>query len=258
MSLLCSSSGISASRIACAPAPPPGHWRARGTVGDDDFLHALLVQVARHQGDGFASADQQRLAALQVAEDLSRQADRGESHRHRVLADGGVGPYGLGRAEGGLEQPPEQRADTAGLAGDCVGRLHLPENLRLAQHQRVEPGGDAHHVTHGLVVDVHIGAGLEFVEAEAVIVGQPGQYRVGFQLILLQIELAAIAGRKDRGLAGGRDATQLAQGLDHLIRREGYALADVHRSGLVIDTKREESHAEPLIGKRSAQFSYFV
>ena len=43
------------------------------------------------------------------------------------------------------------------------------------------------------------------------------------------------------------DATQLAQGLDHLIRREGYALADVHRSGLVIDAKREESHAESLI-----------
>ncbi len=76
-----------------------------GTVGDDDFLHALLVQVARHQSDGFASADQQRLAALQVAEDLPRQADRGEGHRHRVLADGGVGPHGLGRAEGGLEQP---------------------------------------------------------------------------------------------------------------------------------------------------------
>ncbi len=216
------------------------------------------MQVARHQGDGFASADQQRLAALQVAEDLSRQADRGESHRHRVLADGGVGPYGLGRAEGGLEQPPEQRADAASLARDGVGRLHLSKDLRLAQHQRIEPGGDTHHMTHGLVVDVHVGAGLELVEAEAVIVGQPGQHGIGFDLILLQVQFTAIAGRENRRLTRWRDATQLAQGLDHLIRREGYALADVHRSGLVIDTKREESHAEPLIGKRSAQFSYFV
>ncbi len=113
-------------------------------------------------------------------------------------------------------------------------------------------------MTHGLVVDVHIGAGLELVEAEAVIVGQPGQYGIGFDLILLQVQFTAIAGRENRRLTRWRDTTQLAQGLDHLIRREGYALADVHRSGLVIDTKREESHAEPLIGKRSAQFSYFV
>ncbi len=84
-----------------------GTGALEGTVGDDDLLHALLVQVARHQGDGFAGADQQRLAALQVAEDLPRQADRGEGHGHRVLADGRVGPHGLGRAEGGLEQSPE-------------------------------------------------------------------------------------------------------------------------------------------------------
>jgi hypothetical protein len=79
------------------------------------------------------------LAALQVAENLLGQADRGKRHGHRVFADGGVGAHLLGGAEGGLEQAPEQRADGAGLAGHGVGRFHLAENLRFAQHQRVEP-----------------------------------------------------------------------------------------------------------------------
>ncbi|MNF51292.1 hypothetical protein D3C84_326100 [compost metagenome] len=50
------------------------------TVGNHDTLDALLMQVARDQGDGFAGTDQQRLAAGQVAEDLLGQADRGKRH----------------------------------------------------------------------------------------------------------------------------------------------------------------------------------
>ncbi len=102
-------------------------------------------------------------------------------------------------------------------------------------------------MAHGLIVDMHIGACLELVEAETVIIGQPGEHGIGLDLILLQIQLAAIAGREDRRFAGRSDAAQLPQSLDHLVGREGYALADVHRSGLVINAKREESHAESLI-----------
>lgn len=52
----------------------------QGPVGNDDTLDALIVQMARHQADGLAGADQQRLAAMQVGEDLFGQADRGEGH----------------------------------------------------------------------------------------------------------------------------------------------------------------------------------
>ncbi len=217
------------------------------TVGDDDPLNALLVQVTRDQGDGFASADQQCLTALQITENLPSQADCGKRYGNRVFADRGIGTHGLCRTEGRLEQPTKQRADAAGLPCDGIGRLHLTKNLRLAQYQRIQPGGDPHHVAHGLIVDMHIGARLEFIEAESVIAGQPSEYGFGLDLILLQIQLATIAGGEDRRFAGGRHAAQLPQGLDHLVGREGYALADVHRSGLVINAKREESHAESLI-----------
>ena len=107
----------------------------QGAVGHDDTPHALLMQVAGDQGDGFAGTDQQGLATAQVAEDLLGQADRGKRHRYRVFTDGGVGTHLLGSAEGGLEQAPEQRADGAGLARHGVGGLHLAEDLRLAEHQ---------------------------------------------------------------------------------------------------------------------------
>ena len=47
-------------------------------------------------------------------------------------------------------------------------------------------------------------------------------------------------------------------GLDHLLGRERHSLAHVHRCGLVINAKRDESHAGSLIRKRSARFSYFA
>jgi hypothetical protein len=121
--------------------------------------------MAGDQRDGLAGADQQGLAALQVAENLFGQADGGKRHGHRVFADGGVGTHLLGGVERRLEQSPQQRADGAGLARHGVGRFHLAEDLRFAQHQRVEPGGDAHHVTNCRIIFVHIGARAQLIEA---------------------------------------------------------------------------------------------
>ena len=81
----------------------------QGTVGDDDTLHAEVVQVTGDQGDGLTGTDQQGLAALQVAENLFGQADGGKCHGHRVFPDGRVGAHLLGGIERGLEQAPQQR-----------------------------------------------------------------------------------------------------------------------------------------------------
>ena len=198
------------------------------TVGHDDAFHAELVQVAGDQGDGLAGTDQQRLAALQVAENLFRQADRGKRHGHRVLADGGVGAHLLGGIERRLEQAPEQRADGAGLAGHGVGRFHLAENLRFAQHQRIEPRGDPHHVTNCRIIFVHISARAQLIEAQMVIIGQPAQHDVSRKVILFYIKLAAIAGGEDRSFAAVGESAELLQGLHQLLRGKGHALADVY------------------------------
>ncbi|MNX54473.1 hypothetical protein D3C86_852040 [compost metagenome] len=165
---------------------------------------------------------------MQVAENLLGQAHRGKRHRHRVLADGRVGAHLLGRIERGLEQPPEQRPDGAGLAGHGIGRLHLAENLRFAQHQRVEPGSDPHHVTNCRIIFMHIGAFAQLVVAQMMIFGQPAQHDVRRQVILFYIEFTAIAGGEDRSFAAVGESAELLQGLNQLLRGKSHALADVY------------------------------
>ncbi|MCY1411063.1 hypothetical protein D9M71_264450 [compost metagenome] len=218
----------------------------QGAVGDHDALHPLLMQVAGDQGDSFTGADQQCLAAVQVGEDLPGQADSGKCHGNRVLADGGVGTHRLGGTEGGLEQATEQRADGTGLTRHGVGGLHLAKDLRLAEDHGIQPGCDAHHVTDGCIVLIHVGTGTQFFQAQVVIAGQPGEHFIGAGVVLLQIQLAAIAGGENGRLAAGRDTAQLLQGLHQLLRSEGHTFADVHRSGLVVDTKSNEGHAGSL------------
>lgn len=224
----------------------------QGAVGNDDALDALVMQVAGDQADGLAGTDQQRLAAVQVGEDLLGQAHGSEGHGHRVFTDGGIGAHRLGGAEGGLEQAPEQWPDGAGLTRHGVGGLELAENLRLAQHHRVKPAGDAHHVPNRVLLAVHVGAGAQFVDTQAMIVGQPLQHFIAAQLILLQVQLAAVAGREDRCLAAGCQPTQLLQRLDQLLRGESNALAHLYRGGLVVDTEGDKGHAGSLRGNTGA------
>ncbi|MNG89244.1 hypothetical protein D3C79_481020 [compost metagenome] len=219
----------------------------KGTVGHDDAAHALLMQVAGDQGDGFAGTDQQGLAAAQVAEDLLGQADRGKRHRHRVFADGSVGAHLLGGTESGLEQAPEQWADGASLTRHGVGGLHLAEDLRLAEHQRVQAGGHPHHVLHRLVLFVHVGAGAQLVQAEAVVVGEPLQHDIGGQVVLLDIELATVAGRQNRRFAAGCQSAELLQGVYQLLWGKRHALAYVYRGSLMVDTKCKKGHARSLV-----------
>ncbi|MNZ40518.1 hypothetical protein D3C78_580400 [compost metagenome] len=223
----------------------------QGAVGHDDAAHPLLVQVAGDQGNGFTGADQQRLATTQVTEDLLGQAHRGKGYRHRVFADGGVGAYLLGGTEGGLEKPPEQWADGPGFAGHGIGRLHLPEDLRLAEHQRVKPGGHPHHVPHGIVIFMDVGAGAQFIQAQLMIFGQPAQDTLCAQVVLLYIKLAAVAGRKDRGFAAGGQSAELLQGVHQLLRGKRHALAYVYRGSLMVDTEGKKGHARSLIMTRS-------
>ena len=41
------------------------------------------------------------------------------------------------------------------------GLLHLAEDLRLAEHQRIQPGGDAEQVPHGVGVVVPVQVGMQ-------------------------------------------------------------------------------------------------
>jgi len=84
-----------------------------------------------------------------------------------------------------------------------------------------------------------------------VIIGQPAQYAVRRQVILFDVQFAAIAGRKDRSFAAGGQSTQLLQGFDQLLGRKRHALAYVYRGSLMVDTEGKKGHSRSLIVTRS-------
>ena len=123
--------------------------RARGvrfatrTRAEPGVAHRLEREL-----DHVAGADQQRHLVLEALEDLAREVDGDARHRDRTLGDAGLVPHALRRREGVRIEPRQDRAAGAARDGDAVGVLHLTEDLRLADHHRVDRARDAEQVAH--------------------------------------------------------------------------------------------------------------
>jgi hypothetical protein len=172
-----------------------------GAVGDDDMADAVADEVAQRQLDGLAGADDQRGQGLQVTEDLPRERHRREGHGNGAGADGGRCADVLRRGKGVLKQPFQRQAQGAGGMRMLVGALHLPEDLRLAEHHGVEAAGDTKGVQHRLVVVMSVQVGLEFVALDSVESAKPVQHALLTVAALLpEVDLRPVAGGEDRGL----------------------------------------------------------
>ena len=82
----------------------------------------------------------------------------------RPIAVSRAGP--LADAQGVAEQQVERRAHAALVLGDLPRRAHLAEDLALAEHRRVEPGGDLEQVLGGGVVVLAVEVRVQLVGAQ--------------------------------------------------------------------------------------------
>ena len=112
-------------------------------VGDHHVADAVAEQMARRQLAHLAGADQHRGLVLETVEDRARQLDRRRADRHRAAGDAGLGAHPLGDRERLVEPAVQHRAGGADAGGAGVELLQLAEDLRLADHHRVEARGDA-------------------------------------------------------------------------------------------------------------------
>ena len=218
-----------------------------GAVGDDHTADALLLQVAGGELDGLAGAHQQGGVATEVGKELARQGDGGEGHRHRRGADGGVGAYLLGDAEGVLVEAVEDGPQGARLAGAPVRFLHLAEDLRLPQDHGIQPRGHPQQVTYRRLVRVDVHVRLDLALVQPMVVGEPAADGGGVLQLAGAIEFGAVAGGEDGGLVHRRLGDQVAQRLGDALRREGDPLTDFHRCGLVVDAEGEKAHASSRV-----------
>ena len=85
-----------------------------------------------------SGAHHQHASALQPAEDLARQRHRGVAHRHGAFAERGLAAHALADAERPVKQPAQHRPGALALGRHLERVLHLAQDLRLADDQRVE------------------------------------------------------------------------------------------------------------------------
>ena len=111
-----------------------------------------MPKVARGELAHLPGAEEQRPSTAEAAELPRGEIHRRRSDRFRHLREPCLRPYPLPRAQGVFEETVQERPGRAGGQGSLVGEAHLPEDLRLPRHERVEPGGDPEEVLDGLFV----------------------------------------------------------------------------------------------------------
>ena len=121
-------------------------------AGDHDLADALRAQMLRRQRADFAGADDEHAAALESPEDLPRQRHRRKADRDRAFAERRLAADALADAEGPVKQLAQHRPGAAPTGGGLERVLHLPEDLRLADDERVETRGDAEQMLRGRLV----------------------------------------------------------------------------------------------------------
>ena len=100
----------------------------------------------------------------------------------------------------------ELRSVPAAARG-LIGIFHLAENLRLAEHHRIQSGGDAEQMPHRRVLCMRVQKFIQAALVQPMMVEQPA-LRDGFGACFdFHVQLGAVAGGNDQrfihtGLAG--------------------------------------------------------
>ena len=142
-------------------------------VRDRHRTDAGIAQVLRDQFDRVAGAEQQRRVLRQVGEDLLRERHRGVRDRHRIAADVGIGAHLLRDVQRHLRQQVQFRTERAGFARGVARVLHLAEDLRLAEHLRIETRRDAHQVPGGVAIPMRVRGFANVGRRDVAIARQP-------------------------------------------------------------------------------------
>src|SRR3569623_2041648 len=135
-------------------------------------------------------------------------------------------------------------APSARVACELVGILHLAQDLRLAQHHRVQPRGDAEHVSHCRVLVMPVEELVQLARGQAVVAVEPRLRRLFGTFGYADVKLGAVAGGEDQRFFNARLGLQLAQGFSGGVRIERHLFAQADRRGEVIEPEGDQRHGE--------------
>ncbi len=125
-----------------------------------------------------------------------------------------------------------------------IGFLYLAQDLRFADHHRIQAGGDTEDVLDGFQLLVFEDVGFVFAAAETEVFAHEALQVAGI-LLGAGKDLHPVAGGDDHRLLHALHGSQLAQGIGQARLRNRKTLPHVHWRGLVVDPQYEEIHGVP-------------
>ena len=210
-------------------------------VGDRDRPGIARGEVRCREIDHFPRADEQDPLLGDRWEDALGQLHRGRRHRDRRAADLGLGADILCHGERPLEQPVQHEPQRACGFGVADGLLHLAQDLRLAQHHRIEARGDTERVGHRLFARQCVEVRREGIPRHSMELLEPLDHRP--RLRSMDVELGTVARRQDRRFLDRGAGEEVAQRVTETFGREGDPFAHVERRGRVIQAEGVKGHA---------------
>ena len=147
-------------------------------------------------------------------------------------------------------------SEAAGRVGQAHRVLHLAQNLRFAEHHRIEPGGDAEGVAHGVVLRQRVQERAQVGILQLVVVGQEMRGAVDGVVDVAagpatmgRIQLGAVAGRQQCRFAGngvcvvaGEPDARRGDRAADFIDRKHHFFAQGQRRVFMVESDGEQLH----------------
>ena len=186
-------------------------------------------------------------------ERLGRGRERLGYDRRPRGVDPGARVHPLADTQCLLRQLVQGAPDRAGRVRRGVSRPELAEDLRLADHHRVQPGRDGEQVLHSRtrVVDVEMPG--EFGQRQP---GVPAKHggdvrETAVEGVDDRVDLNAVAGRQHHHLGDVAAVQHLGEQLRNVVGRDGHPLQQLDRSAAVRQAHHEHVHEIICLSSRA-------
>src|SRR5712691_8629072 len=208
---------------------------------------------ASARASSWARAQEEDGLAVEPREDLLRQLDRGERDGHRMPRDLRFRPHPLRNGERLGEERVKRGPDRLARLGERERILHLAQDLRLADHHRVEARRHAERVTNRLPIGVRIEdrlhGGRLHTAMSAELTERGGARLTGH--VGDGVHLDPVARREDEDLTDDARRGDVAEQLAQLVFVDGELLPELHRRVAVREASDEERHQPPCFPGKS-------
>jgi len=144
-----------------------------------------------------------------------------------VRADAGIRAHPFCDGKAVLEKPIQRRLHRASVAGELPGLFDLTKDLRLAQHERIQSGGDAEQVANCRAVDMLVKTATQQVQVDLVLRCKPFRRYRFCTCHDTAVNLGTVAGRDDTGFKHPIQSQQTVECLRQMLARHRDARAQV-------------------------------